>query len=84
MNTELDIDKNNILIFHTHTCESYTPSETYPYEQTGNFRTTDLNYTVARLGDELTNYLLGFGFKVTKHIMIILHIQAHILGHWKV
>ena len=64
MNTELDIDKNNILIFHTHTCESYTPSETYPYEQTGNFRTTDLNYTVARLGDELTNYLLGFGFKV--------------------
>ena len=64
MNTELGIDKNNILIFHTHTCESYTPSETYPYEQTGNFRTTDLNYTVARLGDELTNYLLGFGFKV--------------------
>ena len=64
MNTELDIDKNNILIFHTHTCESYTPSEKYQYEQTGNFRTTDLNYTVARLGDELTNYLLGFGFKV--------------------
>ena len=64
LNTELDIDKNNILIFHTHTCESYTPSETYPYEQTGNFRTTDLNYTVARLGDELTNYLLGFGFNV--------------------
>ena len=64
MNTELDIDKNNILIFHTHTCESYTPSETYSYEQTGNFRTTDLNYTVARLGDELTNYLLGFGFNV--------------------
>lgn len=65
MNTELDIDKNNILIFHTHTCESYTPSETYSYEQTGNFRTTDLNYTVARLGDELTNYLLGFGFNVS-------------------
>ena len=64
MNTELDIDRNNILIFHTHTCESYTPSEKYQYEQTGNFRTTDLNYTVSRVGDELTNYLLGFGFNV--------------------
>lgn len=28
----LDIDKKNILIFHTHTCESYTQSETYKYE----------------------------------------------------
>lgn len=58
----LDVDKNNVLIFHTHTCESYTPSEMYPYEQTGNFRTTDLNYSVSRVGDELTNYLQGFGF----------------------
>lgn len=61
---ELDISKENITIFHTHTCESYTPSEQYPYEQTGNFRTTDLNYSVARVGDELTNYLMGFGFNV--------------------
>ncbi len=60
--TPLDIDKNNVLIFHTHTCESYTPSEKYPYEQTGNFRTTDLNYSVSKVGDELTNYLQGFGF----------------------
>ena len=60
----LDINKDNVIIFHTHTCESYTPSEQYPYQQTGNFRTTDLNYTVSRVGDELTNYLLGFGFNV--------------------
>lgn len=45
------------MIFHTHSCESYTPSETYPYTQTGNFRTTDLNYTVTRVGTELENYL---------------------------
>ena len=64
MATALEINKNNILIFHTHTCESYTPSEKYQYQQTGNFRTTDLNYTVARVGDELSNYLLGFGFNV--------------------
>ena len=44
LNTELNINKNNIIIFHTHTCESYTPSEQYNYEQTGNYRTTDLNY----------------------------------------
>lgn len=61
---EMNISKDNIAIFHTHTCESYTPSEQYPYEQTGNFRTTDLNYSVVRVGDELTNYLMGFGFNV--------------------
>ena len=64
MNTELNINKNNILIFHTHTCESYTPTEQYNYQQTGNFRTTDLNFSVARVGDELTNYLMGYGFNV--------------------
>lgn len=30
----------------------------------GNFRTTDLNYSVARVGDELTTYLGDFGFNV--------------------
>ena len=65
LDTALDINKENILIFHTHTCESYTPSEQYNYEQTGNFRTTDLNFSVARVGDELTNYLMGYGFNVT-------------------
>ena len=59
---QLEINKENIIIFHTHTCVSYTPSEQYPYQQTGNFRTTDLNYTVSRVGDELSNYLLGYGF----------------------
>ncbi len=62
----LDINKNNILIFHTHTCESYTQSDTYKYEPTGNYRTTDLNYSVARVGDELFNYLENYGFTV-KH-----------------
>lgn len=64
MNTGIDINKENITIFHTHTCESYTPTEQYNYQQTGNFRTTDLNYSVVRVGDELTNYLMGYGFNV--------------------
>ena len=61
---ELNIDTKNILIFHTHTCESYTSSEMYPYTPTGSYRTTDLNYTVARVGDELENYLNSYGFNV--------------------
>lgn len=46
-----------VLIYHTHTCESYTQSENYPYEMTGNFRTTNLDYSVARVGTELKKYL---------------------------
>lgn len=57
-------NKEDIIIYHTHTCESYTPTVENSYEQTGNYRTTDLNYTVARVGDELTNYLKSFGFNV--------------------
>lgn len=57
-------NKKDILIYHTHTCESYTPSEAYNYEMTGNYRTTDLNYSVARVGTELTNLLQNKGFNV--------------------
>ena len=54
---DIKIDNKNIVIFHTHSCESYTSSEKYPYTQTGNFRTTDLKYTVTQVGSELENYL---------------------------
>lgn len=53
-----------ILIYHTHTCESYTPSEKYNYAMTGNYRTTDNNYNMVRVGDELTKYLEQKGFTV--------------------
>ena len=36
----------------------------YEYEMTGNYRTTDLNYSVARVGTELTSYLQNKGFNV--------------------
>lgn len=45
---ELSYNKK-ILIYHTHTCESYTPSEKYNYTMTGNYRTTDKNYSVVKL-----------------------------------
>ena len=58
------INKNKVIIYHTHTCESYTSSESYNYQMTGTYRTTDLNYTVARVGDELEKYLTGYGKEV--------------------
>lgn len=61
-------NKKDVLIYHTHTCESYTASAGYEYEMTGNYRTTDLNYSVARVGSELTNYLKNKGFNVEHNI----------------
>ena len=57
-------NNKDIIIYHTHTCESYTATESSNYIATGNYRTTDLNYSVARVGDELTNYLAGKGYTV--------------------
>lgn len=64
LNPDITIENKNILLFHTHSCESYTPSEKYPYTQTGNFRTTDLNFTVTRLGTELQNHLKQYNYNV--------------------
>ncbi len=64
LNPNITIENKNILLFHTHSCESYTPSEKYPYTQTGNFRTTDLNFTVTRLGTELQNHLQQYNYNV--------------------
>lgn len=58
-------NKQDVIIFHTHTCESYTPDEKYNYTMTGTYRTTDLNYTVARVGDELEEQLKSYGYNVT-------------------
>jgi len=54
----------NVLIFHTHTCESYTPEKGYEYKKSGNFRTTDLNFSVARVGEELEKNLTDLRFNV--------------------
>lgn len=61
---DITIENRNIIIFHTHSCESYTSSEKYPYTPTGNYRTTDLNYTVTRVGTELENQLKNYNFNV--------------------
>lgn len=60
----IEVDSSNIIIFHTHTCESYTPTEQNQYEPSGSYRTTDLDYSVSRVGDELENYLSNYGYNV--------------------
>lgn len=64
-------NKKDILIFHTHTCESYTPTKENSYKASGNFRTTDLDYSVVRVGKELEQELEKLKFNVirdkTKH-----------------
>ena len=61
---DIAIENKNVIIFHTHSCESYTSSEKYQYTPTGNYRTTDLNYTVTRVGTELENQLKNYNFNV--------------------
>lgn len=61
---DITIENKNIVLFHTHSCESYTSSDSYPYTPTGTFRTTDLNYTVTRVGTELENQLRQYHYNV--------------------
>lgn len=61
---DITIKNKNIVLFHTHSCESYTSSEAYSYTPTGTFRTTDLNYTVTRVGTELENQLKQYNYNV--------------------
>lgn len=57
-------DKKNIIIFHTHTCESYTQTAKNSYTPSGNYRTIDLNYSVAKVGTVLAESLTSKGFNV--------------------
>lgn len=64
-------NKKDIIIYHTHTCESYTPTKANSYKASGNYRTIDLDYSVVRVGKELETQLEKFKFNVirseTKH-----------------
>lgn len=57
----------DILIYHTHTCESYTKTEANSYKASGNFRTTDLKYSVVRVGKELEECLEKYKFNVVRN-----------------
>lgn len=64
MTPNVKINTKNILIYHTHSCESYTPSEKYTYQKSGNFRTLDKERSVIRVGTELEKYMKNYGYNV--------------------
>lgn len=53
-----------ILILHSHGSEAYTPSGTDVYEESDPYRTTDCNYNVVRIGEEMARVLRSHGFEV--------------------
>ncbi len=64
LNKPLDInltDAPAVLIIHTHTTESYTPSEKYNYTPSETDRTTDLNYNMVSVGEVIYNHLTENG-----------------------
>lgn len=61
---DVPFDMSNIVVFHTHTSESYTPSEMYQYVPSGNFRTLDTNANVVGVGNELASRLENKGINV--------------------
>lgn len=54
-----------ILIVHTHASEAYSESDESYYNENETNRTTDTNYNVVRVGEELANELIKYGMRVT-------------------
>lgn len=55
---KLDNKKPLVLIFHTHTTESYTPSKKFNYElKDKSYHTEDLNFTVVTVGEIFSSEL---------------------------
>lgn len=53
-----------VLIIHSHTSESYTPSEGFEYEASGDYRTLDNAHSVVAVGDVLAQTLEANGISV--------------------
>lgn len=54
----------SVLIVHTHTTESYTPSQKYSYTPSDTDRTLDKSYNMVRVGDEIERVLSENNIKV--------------------
>ena len=64
LNKDIDLslsDAPSVLIVHTHTTESYTPSAKYNYTPTETDRTTDFNYNMAAVGEVIADHLTQSG-----------------------
>ncbi len=53
---------DKILLYNTHTSESYANSEKYVFNYTGTRRTTDANFNMLRIAKEFSENLLSKGF----------------------
>lgn len=60
----LAADGYQVLILHTHTTEAYTPESPGLYRETDAYRTTDPDYSVVRVGEELAAALSAYGLNV--------------------
>ncbi len=56
-NVKINASKPEVIIFHTHTDESFTPSAKYKFKLIGDYYSADKNYNVCRLGEEVKNYI---------------------------
>ena len=61
-------ETKRILIYHTHTHEAYEQVSEDPYEALEAWRTTDVDHSVVRVGEELAQALRQHGFRVTHDI----------------
>ena len=57
--------QKRVFIYHTHTYEAYEMDPDNRYKQTEKWRTSDQNYNVVRVGEELASYLRNAGIFVT-------------------
>lgn len=57
VNPNIDYSKPAVIIFHTHTSESFKPSQKYNYVPEEEYETLDKNYNVCRVGEEIKNYI---------------------------
>ena len=55
---------SKVLILHSHGCESYTPTAENNYRPSEDFRTTDRDFNVVRVGNEIQKQLESFGIEV--------------------
>lgn len=57
-----------VFIYHTHTFESYDPSDGNTYQSTEKWRTADADYNMIRVGAELKKQLESAGIYVTHDV----------------
>lgn len=63
-NIVLTRKNDNILLYHTHTSETYSQSDGYHFDYTGTYRTTDPKYNMINIGDVLEKSLTSANFNV--------------------